>query len=90
MKFTALLHHLTVELLRESFYSLKRKAASGVDGVTWQEPTGRGSKVVTMITAPLAADFVTFCVRSPITWSCTQVSGKGQQESRESGPEGAQ
>src|SRR6266705_5153050 len=37
MKFTALLHHLTVELLRESFYSLKRKAAPGEDGVTWQE-----------------------------------------------------
>jgi RNA-directed DNA polymerase len=37
MKFTALLHHLTVELLRESFYSLKRKAAPGADGVTWQE-----------------------------------------------------
>ena len=37
MKFTALLHHLTVDLLRESFYSLKRKAAPGVDGVTWQE-----------------------------------------------------
>src|SRR6202163_2438462 len=37
MRFTALLHHLTVDLLRESFYSLKRKAAPGVDGVTWQE-----------------------------------------------------
>ena len=37
MKFTALLHHLTVELLWESFYALKRKAAPGVDGVTWQE-----------------------------------------------------
>src|SRR5258705_2747324 len=37
MKFTALLHHLTVDLLRESFYFLKRKAARGVDGVTWQE-----------------------------------------------------
>ena len=37
MKFTALLHHLTIQLLRESFYSLKRKAAPGVDGVTWQE-----------------------------------------------------
>ena len=37
MKFTALRHHLTVDLLRESFYSLKRKAAPGVDGVTWQE-----------------------------------------------------
>ena len=37
MKFTALLHHLTIDLLRESFYALKRKAAPGVDGVTWQE-----------------------------------------------------
>ena len=37
MKFTALLHHLNVDLLRESFYALKRKAAPGVDGVTWYE-----------------------------------------------------
>ena len=36
-KFTALLHHLTVELLRQSFYALKRRAAPGVDGVTWRE-----------------------------------------------------
>ncbi|HLY41067.1 MAG TPA: group II intron reverse transcriptase/maturase [Terracidiphilus sp.] len=36
-KFTALLHHLTVALLQDSFYALKRKAAPGVDGVTWQE-----------------------------------------------------
>jgi hypothetical protein len=37
MKFTALLHHLTVEQLRESFHSLKRKASPGVEGVTGQE-----------------------------------------------------
>src|SRR3954468_15058070 len=37
MKFTALLHHLTVALLRDSFYALKRQAAPGVDGVTWKE-----------------------------------------------------
>jgi len=36
-RFTALLHHLTVDLLRESFYALKRKAAPGVDGVRWSE-----------------------------------------------------
>jgi RNA-directed DNA polymerase len=34
--FTALLHHLTVDLLRDSFYELKRHVAPGVDGVTWQ------------------------------------------------------
>ena len=37
LKFTALLHHVTVELLRESYYCLKRQAAPGVDGVTWEE-----------------------------------------------------
>jgi RNA-directed DNA polymerase len=37
LKFTALLHHLTVALLSESFYALKRRASPGVDGVTWQE-----------------------------------------------------
>jgi group II intron reverse transcriptase/maturase len=36
-KFTALLHHVTIELLRESFLALKRRAAPGVDGVTWQD-----------------------------------------------------
>jgi RNA-directed DNA polymerase len=36
-RFTALLHHLTVDLLRESYYGLKRRAAAGVDGVSWQQ-----------------------------------------------------
>jgi len=36
-KFTALLHHVTVDLLRDSYYALKRQAAPGVDGVTWQQ-----------------------------------------------------
>ena len=36
-RFTALLHHVTVQLLRDSYYALKREAAPGVDGVTWQE-----------------------------------------------------
>jgi len=31
------MHHLTVDLLRESYYALKRSAAPGVDGVSWQE-----------------------------------------------------
>ena len=36
-RFTALLHHVTPALLQESFFALKRKAAPGVDGVTWKE-----------------------------------------------------
>jgi RNA-directed DNA polymerase len=37
IKFTALLHHMSVALLRDGFYALKRKAAPGVDGVSWEE-----------------------------------------------------
>lgn len=36
-RFTALLHHVTVDLLRDACSRLKRDAAPGVDGVTWQE-----------------------------------------------------
>jgi RNA-directed DNA polymerase len=37
LRFTALLHHVSVPLLADSFYALKREAAPGVDGVTWAE-----------------------------------------------------
>jgi RNA-directed DNA polymerase len=36
-RFTALLHHLSVDLLRNSFYALQRRAAPGVDGMRWKE-----------------------------------------------------
>jgi len=36
-RFTALLHHVDVELLRAAYGWLKKDAAAGVDGVTWQE-----------------------------------------------------
>jgi len=35
VRFTALFHHVTVELLREGFKALRREAAPGVDGTTW-------------------------------------------------------
>jgi hypothetical protein len=37
LRFTALLHHVTEGLLRDSFYSLQREAAPGVDRVTLLE-----------------------------------------------------
>ncbi len=36
-RFTALLHHVNVDLLRLAFRALKRDAAPGVDGVTWRD-----------------------------------------------------
>jgi group II intron reverse transcriptase/maturase len=37
MRFTALLHHVNIELLRSSYQSLKKGAAAGVDGITWED-----------------------------------------------------
>jgi group II intron reverse transcriptase/maturase len=37
LRFTSLLHHITPELLRASFFELKRQAAPGVDGETWRD-----------------------------------------------------
>jgi RNA-directed DNA polymerase len=36
LRFTALMHHIRPQLLVDSFYSLHREAAAGVDGVTWR------------------------------------------------------
>jgi RNA-directed DNA polymerase len=36
-KFTALLHHVTVDRLRQAYMELKRQAALGIDGVTWTQ-----------------------------------------------------
>jgi len=46
-RFTALLHHLSIALLRDSFYALKRQASPGLDGMRWQEyETGLEDRLV--------------------------------------------
>ena len=35
-RFTALLHHVDVAMLRTAFYALRRDAAPGADGLTWR------------------------------------------------------
>ncbi len=36
-RFTALLHHVDVDRLREAYRALNPRAATGIDGVTWQD-----------------------------------------------------
>ena len=36
-RFTALFHHVSIDLLDEAFFELKQDAAAGVDGLTWQD-----------------------------------------------------
>ncbi len=35
-RFTSLFHHIDPALLRTAFYAIKRDAAPGVDGMTWE------------------------------------------------------
>jgi RNA-directed DNA polymerase len=37
VRFTALLHHVTVDRLREAYRAIRPDAAAGVDGVTWRD-----------------------------------------------------
>jgi hypothetical protein len=36
-RFTALLHHINIDLLDEAFHELKENAAAGVDELTWRD-----------------------------------------------------
>ena len=36
-RFTALLHHVSIDRLRAAYWALEPKAAPGVDGVTWED-----------------------------------------------------
>jgi group II intron reverse transcriptase/maturase len=36
-RFTALFHHISIDLLDEAFFELKQDAAAGVDDLTWQD-----------------------------------------------------
>ena len=36
-KFTALFHHVSIDLLEEAFFELKEDAAPGVDGLSWAD-----------------------------------------------------
>src|SRR5712692_8034647 len=36
VKFTALLHHVTIDSLRDAYRAIRPRAAPGVDGQTWE------------------------------------------------------
>jgi hypothetical protein len=36
-RFSALFHHITPERLRDAFFGIKKGAAPGIDGVTWEQ-----------------------------------------------------
>jgi hypothetical protein len=36
-RFTALLHHVAPEALRDAFYAIAKNTAAGIDGITWRD-----------------------------------------------------
>jgi len=54
-RFTALLHHVTADLLREAFYALKRTAAPGVDGLRWADYEARNRAPLRFVSKTSAA-----------------------------------
>lgn len=66
-RFTALLHHLSVGLLRDIFYALKRQASPEIDGLTWQvrftaQPFQGANRRCTMPVSPVFQRFATATV----------------------------
>ena len=58
-RFTALFHHINSAMLRTAFFALKRDAAAGVDGVTWQDYEADLDSVRVDFSSPEEADI--FC-----------------------------
>ncbi len=56
-RFTALLHHIDLAMLRTAFYAIKRDAAPGVDGMTWEACTRRSKQERTGRYRPAGATF---------------------------------
>ena len=44
-KFTALLHHVTPEALRDAFYAIAKNAAAGIDGITTCMTESRAGRI---------------------------------------------
>ena len=75
-RFTALLHHVTVDLLKDAYSWLKREAAPGVDGRTWQslqaEPGSQPSRIAFMHTSGhLSSAPFTTALHTKTRWAAT-------------------
>ncbi|MGO9258895.1 MAG: hypothetical protein ACLQU1_21625 [Bryobacteraceae bacterium] len=72
VRFTALLHHVTVDLLRDSYSRLKKKAAPGVDGVTWRKyGEGLEARLSDCTGESIGGRFMRSCGNG-----CTRISGE--------------
>lgn len=71
-RFTTLFHHLSPKILRTAFFALKRDAAPGVDGMTWQDYEARPGPSGSVPAAALPA-----AVHPEAGWASTPARGRG-------------
>src|SRR5262249_40533337 len=74
-KFTALFHHLGIDLLREAFFALKRDAAPGVDGVTWQTYEADLDRNLTDLQSRFNEEHIGHCHRAERTYQRQMENG---------------
>src|ERR1035441_2561960 len=82
LRFTALLHHVTVDLLWDSYHSLKKRAAPGVDGVTWEEygqdPGGATARPAwANPSRGLSSETITESLDPERRWKATTIGNRG-------------
>ena len=82
LRFTALLHHVNIDLLRSSYHSLKKQAAAGVDGVTWariwRRPGGTISRPARANPSwGLSSETVTESLDPESRWKATTIGDRG-------------
>src|SRR5436189_1579704 len=78
-RFTSLFHHISVELLRVAFFALKRDAAPGVDGLTWQDSRQTSIARSRTCTSGSIGEHIGLCRLGDITYRRPMVSSARSQ-----------
>src|SRR6516225_8065546 len=78
-RFTSLFHHISVELLRMAFFALKRDAAPGVDGLTWQDYEADLDRKIEDLHARVHREHIGLCRLGDITYRRLMVSSARSQ-----------
>ena len=77
-RFTTLFHHLSPQMLRTAFLALKRDAAPGVDGLTWQDyEAGLDHRIVERPPGSVPGTAIPAAVHSEARWSSAPARGRG-------------
>ncbi len=78
-KLTALPHHITVNPLRAAFFALKRRAAPGIDAVTWDMYKEGREEIFTIFIGASMPERIGRCPRAGGTYQ-RRMAGNGRSD----------